>query len=160
MRKRISARMHFISNTKWNETRENPLRSVLHGDNRSGNRYFHRACSLSGAHLFRTRPVVRRRARTFIDVRRLHGVLVTMEFEGPHADLGILPGIGRDAPWSILSRWWYGRWNKKRHERAHTFLDRSSALSLSLSLLESGICAASNYSLSLMLQKEFREHVN
>lgn len=123
-RKRISTRMHFISITKWNEIKRNqerksdPLRSILHEDSRSGNRSFHRACSL-GAHLF-----CRRRAyfhwRTKVTRSPCHG------------------GIRRAArrPWDST---WYRAApgplqmvvmkQKEARTRTHTSLDWFSALS-------------------------------
>lgn len=112
-RKHISARIRFISitrevkrnqETRGNSTREKERErptlcgrfSAMTAADR-GDRYFRRMRSIRLRAYFAPvlPPVV---GCTFIDVRRLRGVLVTVEFEGPRADLGILPGIGRGAP--------------------------------------------------------------
>lgn len=88
-RKRISARMHSdreAERDQENERKSDSSQSVLpRGEQpRSGETDIFIARARSGAHLFCARPAGRVAGRTFIDVRRLRGVLVTVEFEGPH----------------------------------------------------------------------------
>lgn len=154
-RKRISARMHFRSRSGTRSRKREKIRLFTIGPPSGrqpvgGNRYFHRACSRSACIYFAAVA-----GRTFIDVRRLRGVLVTVEFEGPHADLGILPGIGRGAPAGPHQMVGI-REMKQKEARTRTY----RSVQRSLDSKHSGIRASSYRILSPVLQKGPKEHAN
>lgn len=134
-----------------NERKSDSLQSVLpREDSRSGETDIFIAPARSARIYFAAVA-----GRTFIDVRRLRGVLVTVEFEGPHADLGILPGIGRGAPAGPHQMVGI-REMKQKEARTRTY----RSVQRSLDSKYSGIRASSYRILSPMLQKGPRQHAN